>query len=147
MTELKAWIKWVARNADGRLAGYSNPPIEKEEDRWSWDIVGSKEFLNETDDRFAFVKWGDEQPTRVGYQEEEIKMNTEYMGNQVVAQEYLGVEDVLHNFLPNVTDGYVAHLMGQTLTGVLSHKDKSDLDKLINAKETLEMAIAYYEGR
>ena len=62
---LPEWANWLARDSDGTLAAYEDPPF-KYIDMWEInDEDGDYKDIEETDDTFEGIKWTDEEPTSV----------------------------------------------------------------------------------
>ena len=57
----------------------------------------------------------------------------------------LEVETVLENFLPKITDGYVAHRVGSAIEYILRHPEKNGKEDLEKAKKNLEQVFSYWE--
>ena len=57
----------------------------------------------------------------------------------------LEVETVLENFLPKITDGYVAHRIGSAIEYILRHPEKNGRQDLEKAKKNLEQVFSYLE--
>ena len=57
----------------------------------------------------------------------------------------LEVETVLENFLPKITDGYVAHRVGSAIEYILRHPEKNGRQDLEKAKKNLEQVFSYLE--
>lgn len=56
----------------------------------------------------------------------------------------LEVEEVLQNFLPKITDGYVAHRVGSLIEYVLRHPEKNGYEDLEKAQRNLKQVFDYY---
>ena len=57
----------------------------------------------------------------------------------------LEVETVLENFLPKITDGYVAHRIGSAIEYILRHPEKNGRQDLEKAKKNLEQVFSYWD--
>lgn len=64
MVDIPKWAKWLARDKDGDLYVYETMP-RKGEIFPEWLTSTADEKVEETDDRYAHIKWTDEQPTEV----------------------------------------------------------------------------------
>ena len=62
-----------------------------------------------------------------------------------VGVQNLEVETVLENFLPKITDGYVAHRIGSAIEYILRHPEKNGRQDLEKAKKNLEQIFSYLE--
>ena len=63
--KLREWVKWVARDENYELWGFTDEP-SKEGDVWNTEYgMGYCERLNDVDGIYNDVQWDDEEPTPV----------------------------------------------------------------------------------
>lgn len=56
--------KWLARDKDGRLFSFSEKPFKNEEYK-EWYDTGFHSLIEETDERFDFIRWNDDNPIKI----------------------------------------------------------------------------------
>ena len=173
MTQIPEWADWLARNEDGGLWAFEHHPTKMIE---FWFVrEGAFEIIKETDNRYAHIKWEDEEPTRVkqketamdhdritaamahGYDElPEIETATTHtkdnkdmvnQPNHYIGEYGLEVEDVLRNFIPRYTDPYVGHRIASAIEYLLRSPLKNGQQDIEKARKNLDQALVYMEEK
>ena len=63
MTQIPEWANWLARNKYGKLWAFKHHPTKMIE---FWFVrEGAFDIINEVDNRYAHIKWTDEEPTKI----------------------------------------------------------------------------------
>lgn len=140
--------KWLARDKNGKLFAFENKP-KKMRILWS-DKKMPEIIIEETDERFAFIRWEDECAVRISNIGNIIAIDS----NDIISKpsHYIGingleVETVLQNFIPKYKDGYVAHRASSAIEYLLRSPEKNGLEDIKKAKQNLEQIIEYEEAK
>ncbi|MEG0552033.1 MAG: DUF3310 domain-containing protein [Carnobacterium sp.] len=58
--------KWLARDKDGQLVGFTEKPMKNTGiDEWVNSDISVCDYVDETDERFSFIKWEDNEPIKI----------------------------------------------------------------------------------
>lgn len=63
MTQIPEWANWLARNKYGKLWAFEHHPTKMIEFWLARE--GAFDIIKETDNRYAHIKWEDEEPTKI----------------------------------------------------------------------------------
>lgn len=140
--------KWLARDKDGKLFAYENKPTKL---KIVWTDVTLPEIrIEETDERFAFIRWEDELPTKIS----DIGNILAIDSNDIISKpsHYIGingleVEQILAEFLPKIEDSYVAHRVGSAIEYLLRSSSKNGDEDIKKAGQNIEQIIKYKQGK
>lgn len=106
----------------------------------NWEAEHGKPSVEE------YNQWQITQAKAHGYDEPPIMSDYDMVAKP---KHYIGVyglevEEVLQNFLPKITDGYVAHRVGSLIEYVLRHPEKNGCEDLEKAQRNLKQVFDYY---
>ena len=149
MTQLPEWANWLTRNKYGKLWAFEHHPTKMIE---FWFVrEGDFEIIKETDNRYAHIKWEDEEPTKIyGWIPAAMahtKGNKDMVNqpNHYIGEYGLEVEDVLRNFIPRYTDPYVGHRIASAIEYLLRSPLKNGQQDIEKARKNLDQALGYME--
>lgn len=140
--------KWLARYKSGKLFAFENKP-NKMRILWSDKKMPELE-VEETDERFAFIRWEDECAIRISNIGNILAIDS----NDIISKpsHYIGingleVEQILAEFLPRFTDGYEAHRVGSAIEYLLRSPLKNGIQDIEKAGQNIEQFKEYNRGK
>lgn len=141
--------KWLARDKDGGLYSFIDKPYKLKASWDTKDLIDAKR-IEETDERFDFIRWNDDNPIKISNIGNVLAIDS----NDIISKpsHYIGingleVEQILSEFLPKIEDSYVAHRVGSAIEYLLRSSSKNGDEDIKKAGQNIEQIIKYKQGK